>query len=187
MVAGSPACSYNSVRGSKRGSTSGPGVALPWPLPWPERTKPTHARRGVAPRAGFARYGQTNGDVADPMHPRVAPCARSLGRYFSERTVPSFVKRCVFCYSMPASAKFENRDARFSVLGACGTHEAVGGVRRWRRSWVNIHPLPAAIQVLGRRKHRSAAPTGPSVARFAVQRVPGYGSGQPCRSATFMR
>ena len=72
-----------------------------------------------------------------------------------------------------------------SVLGACGTHEAVGGVRRWRRSWVNIHihPLPAAIQVLGRRKHRSAAPTGPSVARFAVQRVPGYGSGQPCRSA----
>ena len=56
-------------------------------------------------------------------------------------------------------------------------------MRRWRRSWVKIHPLPAAIQVLGRRKHRSAAPTGPSVARFAVQRVPGYGSGQPCRSA----
>ena len=77
----------------------------------------------------------------------------------------------------------KSRCAVRSVLGACGTHEAVGGVRRWRRSWVKIHPLPAAIQVLGRRKHRSAAPTGPSVARFAVQRVPGYGSGQPCRSA----
>ena len=77
----------------------------------------------------------------------------------------------------------KSRCAVRSVLGACGTHEAVGGVRRWRRSWVKIHPLPAAIQVLGRRKHRSAAPTGPSVASFAVQRVPGYGSGQPCRSA----
>ena len=44
-------------------------------------------------------------------------------------------------------------------------------MRRWRRSWVKMHPLPAAIQVLARRKHRSAVPAGPSVARFAFLRV----------------
>ena len=95
----------------------------------------------------------------------------------SERTETSFVKRFVFCYSMRQArssdlAKIGGCSVR-SVLGACGTHEAVGGVRRWRRSWVKMHPLPAAIQVLGRRKHRSAVPAGPSVARFAVLRVLG--------------
>lgn len=54
----------------------------------------------------------------------------------------------------------ENR--RTAVRRACGTHEAVGGVRRWRRRWVKIHSLPAAIQVLGRWRYRSAAPAGPS-------------------------
>ena len=99
----------------------------------------------------------------------------------SERNETSFVKRFVFCYSMrqARSSDFRRNFAKIggcsvrSVLGACGTHEAVGGVRRWRRSWVKMHPLPAAIQVLGRRKHRSAVPAGPSVARFAVLRVLG--------------
>ena len=54
MVAGSPACSYSSVRGSKRGSTFGPGVALPWPLHGLKRqSRPTHA--GTLPRAPVLR------------------------------------------------------------------------------------------------------------------------------------
>ena len=60
-----------------------------------------------------------------------------------------------------------------SALGACGMHEAVGAGRQRRRSWVKSPSLNAATQALGRRKRRSAAPAGPSVAIFAVLRAPG--------------
>ena len=83
----------------------------------------------------------------------------------------------------------KSRCAVRSVLGACGAHEAVGGVRRWRRSWVKMHPLPVAIQVLGRRKHRSAAPAGPSVARllFYGYRDARFRTASHAEVQTFMR
>ena len=62
-----------------------------------------------------------------------------------------------------------------SALGACGMHEAVGASRQRRRRWVQSHSRPAAIQALGRRERRFAAPAGPSVARSPVLRAPGAG------------
>ena len=62
-------------------------------------------------------------------------------------------------------------------------HEAVGAGRQRRRSWVKSPSLNAATQALGRRKRRSAAPAGPSVAIFAVLRAPGCAQVRWCSPA----
>ena len=87
---------------------------------------------------------------------------------------------CIFFLSLGAQARrsdlSEKRQcAVHSALGACGMHEAVGASRQRRRRWVQSHSRPAAIQALGRRERRFAAPAGPSVARSPVLRAPGAG------------